>query len=304
MCLGTAAIGLYMTASAQDFSSLATTSKVISVNAGPDQTVEAGVGTVNFHATMTGYVSESPVTFYWINQTTNQVDELGQDASMMAPRADTTYRLVAWNFDNGDWGESFFTVHVTDTTAPQIWLLGNATVWLSVCQIYGEAGWGVFDNADGTSVPVTVTGQVDTTTVGSYVLTYTATDSHNNSTSVIRTVNVIYDWSGFDQPVDPMGKSIFKLGSTIPLQFALTGACTDKIDLQAKLFLAKVSNGIAGTEIAPSTTSAADSGNVFKYLNGKYKYNLSTKGLSSGTWQLRVDLGDGAMHAYTISLSN
>jgi hypothetical protein len=31
-------------------------------------------------------------------------------------------------------------------------------------------------------------------------------------------------------------------------------------------------------------------------------YNLSTKGLSVGTWQLRVELGDGAIHAYTISI--
>ena len=46
----------------------------------------------------------------------------------------------------------------------------------------------------------------------------------------------------------------------------------------------------------------ADTGNVFRYAGGGYMYNLSTKGLSTGTWQLRVDLGDGAIHAYTISI--
>jgi hypothetical protein len=29
---------------------------------------------------------------------------------------------------------------------------------------------------------------------------------------------------------------------------------------------------------------------------------LNTKGLSQGTWQVRIDLGDGAMHTVLISL--
>ena len=40
-------------------------------------------------------------------------------------------------------------------------------------------------------------------------------------------------------------------------------------------------------------TGNADTGNTFRYTNGGYIFNLSTKSLSTGTWQLRVDLGDG-----------
>ena len=99
-------VGLATTAHAQDFSGLDPAKKIINVEAGPDQTVEAGTGVVNFNAVMTGYVlGDSPVNFFWINQTTNAVDELGQDASEQAPRQDTTFRLVAWNFDTGEWGD-------------------------------------------------------------------------------------------------------------------------------------------------------------------------------------------------------
>jgi hypothetical protein len=193
---------------------------------------------------------------------------------------------------------------VTDTTAPQIWLLGDATVYVTACTQYFEPGFGVFDNADGASVPVSITGQVNVNAVGIYKLTYTATDAHNNSASVVRTVDVIYPWTGFDAPVDPNGKAVFHINSTIPLKFALTGTCASVTNINAKLYLAKMSNGIAGTEIMPDSPGNADSGNTFKYSNGKYSFNMATKGLSAGTWQLRVDMGDGAIHAYTISLTN
>ena len=49
---------------------------------------------------------------------------------------------------------------------------------------------------------------------------------------------------------------------------------------------------IVGTEMIATTSGNADTGNVFRYQNGSYMYNLSTKGLSTGTWQFRVDLGD------------
>jgi hypothetical protein len=298
-----ACVGLFATAFAQDLTNLDPAKKVIAVNAGADQTVEAGTGVVGLHPVMTGYVSEDPVMFYWVNTATGITEQLG-DTTMQAPRQDTTYRLVGLNNFSGEWGEDFMTVHVTDTTPPQIWLLGDPTVYVTTCTPYMEPGVGVFDNADGASVPITITGQVNTSVVGAYTLTYTATDQHNNTASVVRTVNVIYSWSGFQNPVDPAGKTVFKLGRTLPLKFQLTGTCASKVDLVARLYLAKVSDGIVGTEIAPESLVAADFGNVFKYQGGTYHYNLSTKGLSAGTWQLRVDLGDGAPHAVLISLTN
>ena len=301
-----ATVGLCAVAHAQtsiDWNTLPADQKVITVNAGSDQLCEAGIGTVQFHGSITnGYTSDPPPIFVWINMSTGQVETQGQDNSETAPRQDTVFRLVVLDVSTMNWGDATFKVTVTDTTAPQIWLNGDATIYVNACSAWVDPGVGVFDNEDGTNVPVVVTGTVDTSTVGTYHITYTATDAHTNSTSVSRDVKVIYPWSGFNAPVDPTGKSVFNLNSTIPLKFQLTDTCANVTNLVARLYLAKVTDSIVGTELAASTSGTADTGNVFRYQNGSYMYNLSTKGLSTGTWQLRVDLGDGAIHAYTISL--
>ena len=41
---------------------------------------------------------------------------------------------------------------------------------------------------------------------------------------------------------------------------------------------------------------------LFRYAGGQYIYNLSTKGMATGTWTIRVDLGDGVAHAIVASL--
>jgi hypothetical protein len=33
-----------------------------------------------------------------------------------------------------------------------------------------------------------------------------------------------------------------------------------------------------------------------------YQFNLGTRGLSEGTWRMRIDLGDGAVHTVDFSL--
>jgi hypothetical protein len=120
---------------------------------------------------------------------------------------------------------------------------------------------------------------------------------------VSRTFSVWHAWSGLLQPVNGSGDSVFKLGSTLPLKFQLTGASGAVANLQARVYIAKVSNSVVGTEVEAATTSAADSGNVFRYADGQYIFNWGTKGLSEGTWQIRVDLLDGnASRAVVVSL--
>ncbi len=52
------------------------------------------------------------------------------------------------------------------------------------------------------------------------------------------------------------------------------------------------------------STSAADSGNTFRYdvPSGQYIFNLATKTLAQGTWQIRIDLQDGSPHTVMVSL--
>jgi streptogramin lyase len=104
-------------------------------------------------------------------------------------------------------------------------------------------------------------------------------------------------WSGVLQPVNIDGSSIFKLGSTVPVKFKLTGAGAGITNLVAKLSVVKISSNIVGSEPEPVSSNPASTGNTFRYdaTTGEYIYNLGTKGTSwtAGTYQLRIDLGDG-----------
>jgi hypothetical protein len=115
---------------------------------------------------------------------------------------------------------------------------------------------------------------------------------------------VAYSGDFFLQPINSDGSSIFKQGSTVPVKFRLTGSSAGITDAVAKLTYAKVSNGIVGTAVEAVSTAAATTGNLFRYdsSSGQYIFNLSTKGLTAGTYQLKIDLGDGAEHTVIISL--
>ena len=86
------------------------------------------------------------------------------------------------------------------------------------------------------------------------------------------------------------------------MKFALTGASAGVTDAVARLYAAKLSNSVLGTEEQADSTSAATTGNLFRYSDGQYIFNLSTDGLTAGTYQLRVDMGDGVMRVVNISL--
>jgi hypothetical protein len=82
------------------------------------------------------------------------------------------------------------SVTVTDSEAPTITLIGESSINHEQGTTYTDAGATASDIADG-SVIVTTSGIVDTTTAGTYTLTYTATDSGGNTaTAVTRTVIV------------------------------------------------------------------------------------------------------------------
>ena len=67
------------------------------------------------------------------------------------------------------------TVNVVDTTAPVITLEGTNPMTVELGGTYSEPG--AESNGGET---VTITGSVDTDTLGSYTITYTATDANGN----------------------------------------------------------------------------------------------------------------------------
>jgi len=94
----------------------------------------------------------------------------------------------------------------------------------------------------------------------------------------------------------------YKAGRTIPIKFQLTGASAGVTDAVARLLIFKISNDVLGDPIDVESTSAATSGNLFRYSSGYYVFNLDTSAIGPGTYQLQVDTGDGVLRAVNISL--
>ena len=81
-------------------------------------------------------------------------------------------------------------IYYEDREKPVLTLKGKEKIYLPLNSTYQEEGYTVKDNCD-KEVEVTVAGEVNTKKVGSYSLTYTATDSSHNQTTVVREVEVI-----------------------------------------------------------------------------------------------------------------
>ena len=79
-----------------------------------------------------------------------------------------------------------------DITKPEIKLKGENNITIYSGDTYNEAGVIATDNCDGDITNKVVTsGKVDTEKLGTYNLTYSILDSHNNSNEVTRTVKVV-----------------------------------------------------------------------------------------------------------------
>ncbi len=87
----------------------------------------------------------------------------------------------------GNQSEITREVRVEDTTPPEITLNGEPQVFLEVYQVYEEQGATVIDNS-GEEIVVTIEGEVDISTIGTYVVVYTAQDSSENSREIRREV--------------------------------------------------------------------------------------------------------------------
>lgn len=92
----------------------------------------------------------------------------------------------------GGGGVAASSYPLPDTTAPIITLTGNPTITLNlnVGDTYTESGATATDNIDN-SVAVVITGTVNTSAVGTYIVHYNATDTAgNHAVEIIRTVTV------------------------------------------------------------------------------------------------------------------
>ena len=83
-------------------------------------------------------------------------------------------------------------INIVDTKAPEISLNGKAEVSLYVGDNYKEENANATDNYDGDITDkISISGEVDTSKVGEYVITYNILDSSNNEASIERKIKVI-----------------------------------------------------------------------------------------------------------------
>ncbi|RYG23438.1 HYR domain-containing protein [bacterium] len=202
----------------------------------------------------------------------------------------------------GNVGKGSFSVTVQDTTAPVISVP-------STINVFATSGAGAVVNfaisatdlVSGAVMPSPSKASGNVFAPGTTTVVVTAKDAAGNTSTKSFNVVVRFKDSGFLQPINADGSSVFKFGSTIPVKVKISPTVTDAV---IRLYYAKVSNSVVGSDVEAVSTSAADTGNQLRYdaTADQYIFNLNTKALEAGTWQLKLDFGDGVLRTVNISL--
>ena len=79
---------------------------------------------------------------------------------------------------------------ITDKIGPVITIIGESIIKIPLNTVYVDAGATALDEKDGI-IPVVSTGTVDITTIGTYTITYTTTDTENNVSTLNRVINIV-----------------------------------------------------------------------------------------------------------------
>ena len=152
--------------------------------------------------------------------------------------------------------------------------------------------WGDGTSSAGTISGGTVTGSHAYSAVGTYTVTLTVTDSHNNTDTSTVQVVVTYGVAAlYDQT------KAHKSGSTIPVKLQLVDAAGNNVSDPS---LVVHVTGITPAPPGPDFNSGnSNPGDNFRYdpTLGGYIFNLSTKGFAAGEYTLSFTVtGDPVTH--------
>jgi hypothetical protein len=203
--------------------------------------------------------------------------------------------IVIWTATDASGNTATATQKVTvvDTTPPTIEAPDTLTVLVNAPKsvLTGTATDIVDPN------PTLTNDAPDFFPPGTTIVTWTAKDASGNTATKTTIVTAIYSFSGFLPPLGP-GPTQFKTGSTIPVKFQLTDYYGNYISTAvAQIWVVSLTN--PGT-----SSSSSNNGNYFRYdpTNNQYIFNLSTKGMSPGTYKIFVTLDDGTTYSTSITL--
>ena len=117
--------------------------------------------------------------------------------------------------------------------------------------------------------------------------------------------SVIYNFGRFLPPIGVDGQGLFKAGNTVPVKFRLTDYNGVPVSTAtATLCYRFISGSVIGSDLEAGSTSAATTGNLFRYdsIGQQYIFNWGTKGLTAGSYQIAAYLDDGQVYTARVSL--
>jgi len=198
------------------------------------------------------------------------------------------------------------TYSVVDVTAPTV-----SSPHEGIEYKLGQPVGAVFtctDEAGGSGVASCVgPAELDTSSIGAKSFEVVTSDVAGNRRTETVGYVVVYAYGEIRQPINRDGSSVFKAGSTVPVKFQVTDAAGVPVDTAtARLSTLRSYDGQSPPEEEQETTStaAATSGNLFRYdsTGQQYVYNLATKGLLPGAYQVFIRLDDGKEHTALFTL--
>lgn len=190
---------------------------------------------------------------------------------------------------------------IVTTTSPSGEYLLNATTSIQFIAADPSGIATTTANMNGVSV---INGQtVKLTKAGANTFEVSAMDNEGNTATATNTFSVVYNIKGFFSPLDSDKKEIeVHQERTIPVRFKLRDVNGKSVSgVKAVLYVAKIINGVVGIDEIPYSNSDRDDGDDEKTINqfrydseGKlYIFNLSTKTMTSGMWQIKAVLDSG-----------
>jgi hypothetical protein len=205
----------------------------------------------------------------------------GSSAAVYATGSDGLYDVDMYATDNSGNDEESHSVEVyLDNTGPTITITTPAngtayTVGQSLTASYGctDAGSGLATCVG----PVSSGSPLSTSSPGSFKFTVNATDNLENASMSTSSYTVSYRICLLYDPKKALGTS----NSTVSLRLQLCNAAGANLSSPAIVVTAVNVDGTG----PPTFSGSANAGNLFRYdpTIAGYVYNLSTKGVSSGS---------------------
>jgi hypothetical protein len=271
-----------------------------SITAPPAITVGTGPGAVSCDATISNATLGSPTA----SDNCAGVTVTRSPAGNTFPLGTTT---VTWTATDaaGNTATATQNVTVVDDTPPVITPPADVVVYLplnspatSMVVNYPNPATAT-DNCGGSISIVYSPASGSVFPVGPTTVTITATDSHNNSSTATFTVKVLYNFTGFFQPVDNLPTlNVVTAGKGVPVKFSLSGNKGLSIFAANSPYSVGINcDGSAPQSDVEETVNAGGSSLSYNATSDQYNYVWKTENSWKNTCrQLNVKLNDGSTY--------